>query len=297
MKRLAVWWQATRPYSFTASATPVFVGSAVAARAGRFSPLLFVVTLAACVAIHAGVNLINDYYDHVRGVDSPDSIGPGGAIQRRLLAPAAVRSGGIALLAFGSALGLGLAIVVGWPILAVGALSVLAGYLYTAGPLPLGYIGLGDAVVFIFMGPVIVLGAYYVQARTVSTGALWSSIPVGALVTAILVVNNLRDLSTDRARGKRTLATALGPGGTRAEYAVLVTGAFAAIAVGTARAHLPLLALLALAALPAGADAWAQVQIETDPRTLTSGALRGTARVHRTVGLLLALAWLLPFPV
>ncbi len=246
MKTLAAWWQATRPYSFTASATPVLVGSAVAARGGQFSPLLFAITLVASVAIHAGTNLINDYYDHVRGVDTPQSIGPGGAIQRGLLSPDAVRTGGFALLGLGSVLGLWLVALVGWPILIVGLLSVLAGYAYTGGPLPLGYVGLGDLVVFIFMGPVIVLGAYYVQTRGVSAGALWSSLPVGALVTAILVVNNLRDLTGDRARGKRTLATSIGSIGTRAEYALLVAGAYAAVIAGVLLGRLPLLALLDL---------------------------------------------------
>jgi len=294
---LATWWQETRPYSFTASATPVLVGSAAAARTGQFSPLLFVVTLVASVAIHAGANLINDYYDHVRGVDTPDSIGPGGAIQRGVLSPAAVRAGGITLLALGSVLGLWLVAVAGWPILVVGVLSVFAAYAYTGGPLPLGYMGLGDAVVFIFMGPVIVLGAYYVQARAVSAGALWSSIPVGALVTAILVVNNLRDLAGDRARGKRTLATALGPAGTRAEYAALIVGAYVALAAGVALGYLPLLALLTLATLPLAAHTWRLVRTETDPRILTLGALRSTARLHQLTGLLLSLAWVLPFPV
>ena len=111
VKTLATWWRATRPYSFTASATPVLVGSAVAARTGQFSPLLFAVTLVASVAIHAGTNMINDYYDHVRGVDTPESIGPGGAIQRGLLSPDAVRAGGLALLGLGSVLGLWLVVV------------------------------------------------------------------------------------------------------------------------------------------------------------------------------------------
>jgi len=297
VKTLATWWRATRPYSFTASATPVIVGSAVAARTGQFSPLLFAVTLVASVAIHAGTNMINDYYDHVRGVDTPESIGPGGAIQRGLLSPDAVRAGGLALLGLGSVLGLVLVVAAGWPILVIGVLSVLAGYTYTGGPVPFGYMGLGDLVVFLFMGPVIVLGAYYVQTHGVSTGALWSSLPVGALVTAILVVNNLRDLSGDRARGKRTLATTLGPAGTRAEYALCLAGAYVAVIAGVLLGHLPLLALLVFATLPLAADAWRLVRVETDPRVLTFGALRNTARLHQLFGLLLALAWLLPFPV
>lgn len=289
---LGQWWLAVRPYSFTASVTPVLVGSAVALRAGRFSPLLFLVTLVASVTIHAGTNLINDYYDHLRGVDTPESIGPSGVIQRGLLSPAAVRAGGLMLLGAGSILGLWLVTVVGWPILAVGILSVLAGYAYTGGPLPLGYMGLGDAVVFVFMGPVIVLGTYYVQVRTLSPAAVWASIPISALVTAILVVNNLRDLGEDRARGKRTLATAIGPGGTRVEYGVLVVGAYLALAAGVILRHLPPLSLVALVTLPLAVRTWKFVREDTDPRTLTKGALRGTAMLHQQVGLLMTLALL-----
>jgi len=283
---------AVRPYSFTASATPVLVGSAAALRAGRFSPLLFLVTLVASVTIHAGTNLINDYYDHVRGVDTPESVGPSGVIQRGLLSPAAVRTGGLALLGVGSILGLWLVAVVGWPILAVGILSVLAGYAYTGGPLPLGYMGLGDAVVFVFMGPVIVLGAYYVQVRTLSPVAAWASIPISALVTAILVVNNLRDLEEDRARGKRTLATAIGAGGTRVEYGVLLGGAYLALAAGVILHHLPPFSLVAFATVPLAVRTWKFVREDSDPRTLTRGALRGTAMLHQQVGLLMTLALL-----
>ncbi len=293
---LRTWWVAVRPYSFTASATPVLVGSALALRAGRFSPWLFAVTLIASVAIHAGTNLLNDYYDHVRGVDTAESVGPSGVIQRGLLAPRAVLAGGFAALGAGSLLGLGLAAVAGWPILAVGALSVLAGYAYTGGPLPLGYVGLGDAVVFVFMGPVMVLATYYVQARSAPAAGLWASIPVAALVTAILVVNNLRDLADDRARGKRTLATAIGPAATRLEYAALIVTAYAAVGAGVLVRALPPLSLLALLTLPLAARTWRAVREDTDPRVLTRRALRGTALLHQRVGLLIALALLPLWP-
>jgi len=212
---LGVWWRAVRPFSFTASVTPVLVGSAVADHDGLFDLVRFGVTLVASVAIHAATNLINDYYDHLRGVDTAESIGPSGVIQQGLLAPRAVLLGGLTLFALGGLLGLWLVAVVGWPILAIGAASVLAGYAYTGGPLPLGYIGLGDLTVFLFMGVVIVVGAYYVQAGTVSAAAVWASLPVAALVAAILVVNNLRDIEDDRAKGKRTLATFIGARATR----------------------------------------------------------------------------------
>lgn len=290
--QMAVWLRAMRPFSFTASVTPVLVGSAVAAHDQRFHPALFLVTLVASVAIHAATNMVNDYYDHVRGVDDLKSIGPSGVIQDGLLAPRTVLAGGVMLFALGSALGLWLVAVAGWPILALGVLSVLAGYAYTGGPLPLAYIGLGDIVVFIFMGPVIVLGAYYVQARMLSPGPVWASLPVAALVTAILVVNNLRDIDDDQHKGKHTLATFVGPWGTRLEYALLMTFAYASIALGVALRVLPTLALVVFLTIPQAAVLWGKIRDDSDPSSLTRD-LRDTARLHQRVGLLLAASFLL----
>jgi 1,4-dihydroxy-2-naphthoate octaprenyltransferase len=284
---LAVWWQATRPYSFTASATPVLVGTAAAVHDGRFAPPVFLAVLGGAVAIHGGTNMVNDYYDHVRGVDTPASIGPGGMIQRGLLQPRAVLAGGIVLLAAGSALGLWLVSVAGWPVLVAGILSILAGYAYTGGPLPLGYVGLGDVVVFIFMGPVIVLGAYFVQAHALGTAAWWASLPMAGLVTAILVVNNLRDLEGDRRGGKRTFATLIGDRATRAEYVALVVFAYASLVAGVAERAVPPAALAGLLTAPAAASLCGRMRRDSGPVALTD-ALRGTARLHQRTGLLIA---------
>ncbi len=292
--RLGVWWRAVRPFSLTASATPVLVGTAVAHHNGHFQPGLFLVTFVASVAIQAATNLVNDYYDYVRGVDMPESLGPSGVIRLGLLAPRAVLIGGMTLFALAGLLGLWLVAARGWPILAVGVLSVLAGYAYTAGPLPLGYIGLGDLTVFIFMGPVIVLGADYVQAGTLSATAAWASVPIAALVTAIIVVNNLRDIEDDRQKGKRTLATLLGRGGTRIEYIILLLAAYLSVAVGVALRFLPALALITFLTLPQAVATWRVVRDQMDPLALTRGGLRGTARLHQLFGLLLAIALLLP---
>lgn len=303
MVSLSVWWRAVRPFSFTASFTPILVGSAAALQSGGFASNLasfhvdrFVAALVGTVAIHAGTNLINDYYDHTRGVDTASSIGPSGVIQQGLLPARAVLVGGLALFTLGGILGLWLVAVVGWPILAVGAASVAAAYAYTGGPLPLGYIGLGDLVVFLFMGPVIVLAACYVQTGAVSAAATWASLPIGGLVTAILVVNNLRDLETDRARGKRTLATFLGRKGTLAEYVGLVAAAYLAIIAGVAVGRLPLLALVTLVSLPQAVRIWRVVRIETNALAMTQSGLRGTALLHLRIGVVLALAFLFSPP-
>jgi len=289
--RLAVWWRATRPFSFTASFTPVLVGSAAAFHDHRFHPGVFLVTLVAAVAIQAATNMINEFYDSVRGVDDPASVGPSGVIVHGLLSPRAVLAGGAVLLAFAALLGLWLVFVAGWPILAIGVLSILAGYAYTGGPLPLGYIGLGDLAVFVFMGPVIVLGAYYVQAQAVSPAAAWASLPVAALVTAILVVNNLRDIEDDRRKGKRTLATFFGERGTRLEYVLLVAAAYASVAAAVAVRALPAAALVTLITIPQSAHLWRRIYEDTGSGPLTRD-LRETASLHQRVGLLLAFGFL-----
>ncbi|HVH31932.1 MAG TPA: 1,4-dihydroxy-2-naphthoate octaprenyltransferase, partial [bacterium] len=238
-----VWWRAVRPFSFTASMTPVLVGTAVAFASGPVSVWLFAATLVASVAIHAGANLINDYYDHFRGVDGADTIGPSGVIQLGWLSPLAMHTGALVLFACGAVAGAGIVAARGPVILLLGAISVAAGYAYTGGPLPLGYLGLGDLVVIIFMGGVITVGAYFVQTGGISAAALWAALPVAALVDAILVANNLRDLEGDRARGKRTLAVVLGTGATRIHYLALVVSAYAAVAVGVVLRGLPVWAL------------------------------------------------------
>lgn len=286
---MRVWWRAVRPFAFTASITPVLVGSAAAIYDGQFHPALFAATLIAAMAIHAGTNLVNDYYDHVRGVDASQPVGPGGAIQQGLLSPRAVLIGGLVLFALSGALGIWLIAVRGWLILLIGALSVLAGYAYTGGPLPLGYVRLGDLVVFIFMGIVIVVGAYFVQTGTVSADAVWASLPVAALVDGILVVNNLRDLDNDRARGKRTLTTFIGVKGTRLHYLALLVFTYLSVAVGVIARGLPPAALLVVLTIPAARGTWRVVASERDPLRLTLEGIRGTAQLHMRLGILLSL--------
>ena len=285
---LGTWWRAVRPFAFSASVTPVVVGSAAAYHAGEFHAVLFVITLLAAMSIHAATNLANDYYDHVRGVDAGQPIGPGGAIQRGHLSAPAVLRGAIALFALGGLLGLWLIAVRGWPIVLIGLLSVLAGYAYTGGPVPLGYVGLGDVVVFAFMGLVAVVGTYFVHTGTVSATAVWAALPIAALVDGILVVNNLRDLDNDRAKGKRTLATFVGPAATRIHYLALLVLAYATVILGVVARALPVTALLVLITLPAARGAWEVVRREKAPLPLTLGGIRATAQLHMRLGLLLS---------
>ncbi|MCX2728309.1 1,4-dihydroxy-2-naphthoate polyprenyltransferase [Thermomicrobium sp. 4228-Ro] len=222
-----VWWLGTRPATLVAAVGPVLVGTAVGVReAGAVRWLPFLAALAAAILIQVGTNYANDLFDYLKGADRPERVGPARITARGLVTAGQMRWA--VGLTFGAAalLGLYLVWVGGWPILAIGLASIAAGILYTAGPWPLGYIGLGDLFVFVFFGLVAVGGSAYLQTGSLSVLALAAAVPVGALITAILVVNNLRDIPTDRAAGKRTLAVRIGERATRWQYTVLVLGAY-----------------------------------------------------------------------
>jgi 1,4-dihydroxy-2-naphthoate octaprenyltransferase len=290
MKRmLRTWLLALRPVSFTASVIPVLVGTAIAAE-DEFRPLPFVLALLGSVAIHAGTNLVNDYFDHVKGTDGPDSLGPSGVIQRRLLSPRAVLTGGIVCFAVGAAVGLIITALTGWPVLALGVASVLAGYFYTASPFSLAYRGLGEVVVFIFMGPVIVLGAYYVQVERFTWEAFVASLPIGLLVAAILHANNVRDIENDRQKGKWTLAALAGRPLADYEFIALTLGAYAVVIVMTITGSAPWSVLVTLVSLPL---AFQLVRTELTARSARAlnGVLAGTAGLHMVFGALLALGF------
>jgi 1,4-dihydroxy-2-naphthoate octaprenyltransferase len=186
----------------------------------------FLGALLASILIQIGTNLANDYFDYRKGADTAARLGPIRVTQAGLIAPGTVLHATLLAFALAGLLGVYLVYEGGWPILVIGVLSILAGMAYTGGPFPLGYHGLGDVFVFAFFGVLAVTGSAYLQSGTVEMTALAASLPVGMLVTAILVVNNLRDIETDRVAGKRTLAVRLGPAATRLQYALLVLGAY-----------------------------------------------------------------------
>ncbi len=221
------WLLASRPATLPAAAVPVLVGAAAAVSEGAaFRPLVFVVTLVAALLIQVGTNFANDYSDFHRGADHDGRLGPTRVTQSGLISHASVRQG--IIVAFGAAalLGAWLAWIGGWPIILIGVLSIICGLAYTGGPWPFGYHGLGDVFVFVFFGLVAVSGTAYLQSG--AWRPLWFevAVPVGLLVTNILVVNNLRDLPTDLAAGKRTLATRLGDRTTRRQYALFTALAY-----------------------------------------------------------------------
>ena len=281
------WIMASRPRTLTASIVPVVVGTAVAVRDGVFNPWVALAALFSAVMIQVGTNLANDLFDFKKGADTHTRLGPTRVTSAGLLTPREVEIGMWVVFGLAAASGLYVIYVGGWPMLVIGVASILAGVAYTAGPFPLGYNGLGDLAVFIFFGLVAVLGTYYAQARAVTLGAVLAAVPVGALATAILVVNNVRDADTDRAAGKRTLAVLLGRGAARAEYAVLLTLAYAApLALWLLRGA-SVWALLPLLTLPV-AVRLARVVITTEGPALNR-ALAGTAQLLALYGVLFAL--------
>ncbi len=223
---LQAWVLAARPRTLPAAVAPVVVGTAVAIAEDSFAPLAAAAAFAVALLLQVGANLANDVFDFRRGADTAARLGPVRVTQSGLIAPERVLAATGLTLGAATMIGLYLVWRGGWPIALLGVLAVLSALAYTGGPRPLGYHGLGDLFVFLFFGAIGVAGTHYVQAREVSSLALGAAVPVGCLVTAIIVVNNLRDIDTDRAVGKRTLAVRLGAAGTRAEYAILLAGAF-----------------------------------------------------------------------
>jgi 1,4-dihydroxy-2-naphthoate octaprenyltransferase len=226
-----IWLMAARPRTLPAAVAPVLVGTALAATEGTFHALVFVAAMVGALFIQVGTNLSNDYSDARRGADAEDRLGPvrvtaGGLVPPRQVLIATYVAFGVAVLA-----GIYLIAVAGWELLAIGVASILAGVLYTGGPRPYGYEGLGEVFVFLFFGIVAVAGSYFAQVQRVEWEAFALAVPVGLLASAILVVNNVRDLETDRRAGKRTLAVRLGRHRTRGLYAAMVYIAFLCVPV------------------------------------------------------------------
>ncbi len=223
----AAWVVAMRPKTLAAAAVPVVVGSAVAYHHEALAILPALAALLGAFLIQIGTNFANDYFDFQSGADNEDRLGPTRAVQAGLLSERAVRwATGLTFLA-AAAVGSYLIFIGGWPIVVIGIASILSGLAYTGGPYPLGYHGLGDLFVFIFFGLIAVTATHYVQALTWSAEALVAAVPIGLLSTAILVVNNYRDIDTDRQAGKQTLAVRLGRRLTRWQYGALLLASYA----------------------------------------------------------------------
>jgi 1,4-dihydroxy-2-naphthoate polyprenyltransferase len=294
-----IWFMAARPRTLPAALAPVLVGSAAAFHELQGFPLPedfrwgnFLAALIGALFIQIGTNLANDYSDAKRGADTEDRLGPVRVTASGLAAPRRVLRATWAAFAVAGLAGLYLAIEVGPEILAIGILSIAAGVLYTGGPRPYGYEGLGEVFVFVFFGLVAVNGSWYVQLEQLDLAPLLLSIPVGLLSAAILVVNNIRDIDTDRRAGKRTLAVRLGRERTRSLYTAMIALAYLLLPTVLLAGGEWAPALAALASAPLALRPLGAVRTRTDGPALNA-ALAGTGALLGAFALLISVALVL----
>lgn len=244
------WWLAIRPRTLPAAASGVAMGSALAWYDDSFKFLPALACLLIALLLQIGSNVANDVFDFERGADTAERLGPMRVTQAGYLTPTQVKRGMLVIFGLAALLGLYLASLRGWIVIWLGAAAILSAVAYTGGPYPLGYHGLGDVFVFLFFGLAAVAGTYFVQVGSVSTAAWWMSVPVGLIVTAILVVNNLRDIEGDQKAGKHTLAVLMGERGAKIEYILLMTVAYLLLPALAILKIIPVGGMLAWLSLP-----------------------------------------------
>lgn len=282
--RWKAWWLAARPKTLAASFGPVLLGSALARARGAFDARAFAAALLSAVAIQIGTNLANDYFDHRKGADQPDRIGPARAAAKGWIAPRTVAWGAALSFGFAALLGAALVALGGWPIAAIGATGIAAGVLYTGGPFPLAYLGLAEPFVFLYFGLFAVVGTVLVHGTAAGPEAFVAGAAVGLIACAILDVNNLRDHVQDRRANKRTPVVRFGPGFGRAEYVACVTGAYLLAFGAAAAGAAPRGFFLSAATLP-----WAY-RTTRDVLRLEGAALNPSLGNTARLGLLFSLA-------
>jgi 1,4-dihydroxy-2-naphthoate polyprenyltransferase len=293
VSHLRLWLVAARPRTLPAAVAPVLVGTALAGTEDVFKPLRFAAALLGSIFIQVGTNLANDYSDARRGADTEDRLGPVRVTAGGLMPPRRVLVG--TWVAFGIAVVAGtyLAVVAGWELFVVGVLSIAAGVLYTGGPRPYGYEGLGELFVFVFFGLVAVGGSFFVQTEDLPWEAVGLGVPVGLLAAAILVVNNVRDIETDRRAGKRTLAVRLGRERAVGVFGAMLALAFASVPVISLLSELDEWMLLALLSIPLAVPMARTLATRRDGPALNKlladgGRLLGVFSVLLATGLLLS---------
>ena len=303
---LSIWWEGIRPAYLLLSLLPVVLGSVVAwtqsvslkTPRGTFHPVRFVITLAAVLLLQIGANLVNDYYDYLRGIDTSNTLGPGGLIQQGLIKPVRVLSFGLIALGLGALLGAFVAVSGGWLVIVFGLIGVLAAYFYSGEPKALTSLALGELVFFFIFGPLLTLGSYMVQTGHLDRTVYIYSISLGILATAFIHLNNMRDTASDAPAGKLTLASLLGLRLSRTLYVVLVLGAYAPIvALGLPR-HAPHLLLIVLWTLPTLVIAITTVLRTTSPASLHKAMLESLRlEIFFTILLIVALVVTAVLPI
>jgi len=289
---MSPWILAARPRTLGAAVIPVLAGGALAFAAGNLDPMAMVLIIACAVLIQIATNYFNDAIDHAKGADTAERIGPTRVTNSGLLAPRTVMTGGAACLALAVALSIPLVLHGGWPVVVIGIFSLFFAYAYTGGPFPLAYLGLGEIFVVLFFGIIAVAGTFYLNTLALSSAAVLAGLQIGLHSSVLLAVNNLRDIDSDRAANKRTLAARFGLTFARRENATLV---MTPLVLGIAWLPLGYLwaFLLPLMTLPL---AWwlARACFVANPDRSVNQLLAQAAALHAAFGLLLAFAFLLP---
>jgi 1,4-dihydroxy-2-naphthoate octaprenyltransferase len=288
MPSAKIWFLAARPFSFTASITPVLVGTALAATQGYFHPLYFIAALFGGLFIHAGSNLFNDFYDYKTGADAQPTSGSGLLVQK-MIQPQQVYRAALVMFLLAFLIGIYLVAVRGWVIVALGTGGLLGGFFYTARPVNLKYRALAEPVIFLLFGVLMVWGAWFVQTGSFAWEPMLVSIPVALLVTAIVHANNLRDILTDQKAGFRTLSTHLNPRGSSLFYSALLALAFLWLIPMVLTGILKWYVFVAVLSLPAALKVIKVVRsLDAKPGSPLAFADVMTAQLHMQYGLLLA---------
>lgn len=288
-EQLRVWIRLSRPFSLTASIVPVLVGASLALLDGYFDGVNLVLMLVASLLIQAATNMFNEYYDYRRGLDDRESVGIAGVIVEGSVTARTVLAGALGCFAVALFLGLILVVRTGWPVLAVGLLSAFLAFVYSGGPKPIAYTAFGELEVFIAMGLIQVGLSYYIHTLTLTGRALWASLPVGCLVAAILLGNNIRDRRGDAERGRATFVIVFGRPAALGFLAALLLGAYLTAIVGVLAGLLPWPALLVIVTAPVARKVWLRFTSADEPRLLHP-AVKLTAGLHAQYGLVYALA-------
>lgn len=289
---LDAWYRAARPRTLTATYAPLGLAAVIALQQGVFEPVRFALSLIGALLLQVAANLINEYFDYRRGAEDLKVAGQGMVIKSGWLTPTQVLAGAVITVLAGCLIGLFLLTQSGILLLWIGLGGVLVVILYTAGPFPLAYNGLGEVAVFIFMGPLMVLGAYYVMAVRFDWVPVIAAVPLGFMVAAILHANNIRDIDSDRAVNKRTLAVLLGLRAARVEYLLLVGGAYVLVGVMIILGVMPLTTALAALTLPEALRLIGIINTSRDPMLLHQAQGR-TAKLHGRFGLWIVVGWLI----
>ncbi|MCP4051210.1 MAG: 1,4-dihydroxy-2-naphthoate polyprenyltransferase [bacterium] len=282
--KFQAWIMALRPKTLPAALAPVAVGTAVAVTDNSFNFFPAFAALLGALLLQIAVNLANDYFDSKSGVDTKERLGPVRVTSAGLIKPAQVKMGMILSIILALIVGIYLIYIGGWPILVIGVASIISALSYSGGPFPLASNGLGDIFVFIFFGLIAVMGTYYVQALTLTSFVFISSLPVGFLITAIIVINNLRDIETDKKAGKKTLAVMIGKKGSRLEYLLLLTFSYIILFCLWISGQCSPVILLPVITLPMAYSVTKTVLNETGP--VLNEALAKTAKLSLIYSLL-----------